>query len=118
MIALYAHSCGQAMAPQGGRHTVRMTTNISDPAKSTAPAVSASLTDSGIRLAGTSLAIECAGRGLRLQAVALEAIEAPTRSSEADKARVILHLHNAIFVANESLPVHGAPSVGINTQAK
>ena len=58
------------MEKQGSGHVVQITTTLVDHATAGVPSVLASLTKGGLNGATKSLAIEYAGRGIRVNAVA------------------------------------------------
>ena len=63
------------MVDQGGGHIVNVTTSLVDHARSASPAALTSLTKGGLDAVTRSLAIEYAGRGVRVNAVSLGVIK-------------------------------------------
>ncbi|GAA3412856.1 SDR family NAD(P)-dependent oxidoreductase [Streptosporangium vulgare] len=113
----------------GGGHIVSITTSLVDHANSSVPSVLASLTKGGLQSATKSLAIEYAGRGLRVNAVSPGVIRTPMHAPETHEAMAALHpvgrlgeisditdavvyLENAPFVTGEILHVDGGQSAG------
>jgi NAD(P)-dependent dehydrogenase (short-subunit alcohol dehydrogenase family) len=117
------------MEKQGGGHVVQITTSLLDHAIAGVPSVLASLTKGGLSGATKSLAIEYAGRGIRVNAVALGVIKTPMHPVEthaqlgalhpvghmgeiSDVVKAILYLESAGFVTGEILHVDGGQSAG------
>jgi NAD(P)-dependent dehydrogenase (short-subunit alcohol dehydrogenase family) len=117
------------MLEQGGGHVVSITTALVNHANSNVPSVLASLTKGGIDSATKSLAIEYAGRGIRVNAVAPGIIKTPMHPTETHEALgslhpmghmgevddivgAVLYLENAPFVTGEILHVDGGQSAG------
>jgi NAD(P)-dependent dehydrogenase (short-subunit alcohol dehydrogenase family) len=117
------------MAKQGSGHVVQVTTSLVDHANSSVPSVLASLTKGGLSAATKSLAIEYAGRGIRVNAVAPGIIKTPMHPAGAhaelgalhplghmgeisDIVEAILYLERAAFVTGEILHVDGGQSAG------
>jgi NAD(P)-dependent dehydrogenase (short-subunit alcohol dehydrogenase family) len=118
------------MLEQGtGGHVVQVTTSLVDHANSNVPSVLASLTKGGLQSATKSLAIEYAGRGIRVNAVSPGVIETPMHEPETHAALASLHpvgrigstddivgavlyLEDAPFVTGEILHVDGGQSAG------
>ncbi|HEX4246674.1 MAG TPA: SDR family oxidoreductase [Pseudonocardia sp.] len=117
------------MLGQGGGHVVSITTALVNHANSNVPSVLASLTKGGIDSATKSLAIEYAGRGIRVNAVAPGIIKTPMHPTETHEALgslhpmghmgevddivgAVLYLENAPFVTGEILHVDGGQSAG------
>jgi NAD(P)-dependent dehydrogenase (short-subunit alcohol dehydrogenase family) len=119
-----------AMLDQGGGgHIVNITTSLTDHARSDVPAAMAALTKGGLNAATKSLAIEYAGRGIRVNAVSPGVIRTPMHAPEthgylsalhplgrmgdvADIVDAILYLEHAGFVTGEILHVDGGQSAG------
>jgi NAD(P)-dependent dehydrogenase (short-subunit alcohol dehydrogenase family) len=117
------------MEKRGSGHVVQVTTSLVDHAIAGVPSVLASLTKGGLNGATKSLAIEYAGRGIRVNAVALGVIRTPMHPVEthaqldalhpvghmgeiADVVDAILYLESANFVTGEILHVDGGQSAG------
>lgn len=117
------------MEERGSGHVVQVTTSLVDHARADVPSVLASLTKGGLNGATKSLAIEYAGRGIRVNAVALGVIRTPMHPAEthaqldalhpvghmgeiADVVDAILYLESANFVTGEILHVDGGQSAG------
>ena len=117
------------MAAQGSGHLVQITTSIVDQPINGVPAVLASLTKGGLNAATKALAIEYAGRGIRVNAVAPGVIKTPMHAPETHGALAGLHpigrmgevheivdavlfLEDAPFVTGEILHVDGGQSAG------
>jgi NAD(P)-dependent dehydrogenase (short-subunit alcohol dehydrogenase family) len=117
------------MAAQGAGHIVQITTSIVDQPINGVPAVLASITKGGLNAATKGLAIEYAGRGIRVNAVAPGVIKTPMHPPETHAALAGLHpigrmgeigdivdavlfLENASFVTGEILHVDGGQSAG------
>jgi NAD(P)-dependent dehydrogenase (short-subunit alcohol dehydrogenase family) len=122
----------RALAPmleQGAGHVVTITTSLVDHALSAVPSVLASMTKGGLDAATRSLAIECAGTGVRVNAVSPGIIKTPMHPVEAYGAfatlhpmgrmgeveeivQAVLYLETAAFVTGETLHVDGGQSAG------
>ena len=117
------------MEKQGHGHVVSITTTLVDQPTSKVPSVMASLTKGGIAAATKSLAVEYAGRGIRVNAVSPGIINTPMHPAEAheflaglhpvgrlgevsDIADAVLYLENASFVTGEILHVDGGQVAG------
>jgi NAD(P)-dependent dehydrogenase (short-subunit alcohol dehydrogenase family) len=117
------------MARQGSGHIVNITTSLVDQANSKSPSALASLTKGGLNAVTKSLAIEYAGRGIRVNAVALGVIKTPMHPQESyealakfhplgrigevqDVVDAVLFLESASFVTGEILHVDGGQSAG------
>ena len=117
------------MEAQGSGHVVQISTSIVDQPINGVPAVLASLTKGGLNAATKSLAIEYAGRGIRVNAVAPGIIKTPMHSPETHEALgklhpvgrmgeirdvvdAILFLENAPFVTGEIIHVDGGQAAG------
>jgi NAD(P)-dependent dehydrogenase (short-subunit alcohol dehydrogenase family) len=117
------------MEKRGSGHVVQITTSLTDHASSAVPSVLASLTKGGLNAATKSLAIEYAGRGIRVNAVSPGVIKSPMNPVEmhealdalhpighmgeiSDIVEAILYLESAPFVTGEILHVDGGQSAG------
>src|ERR1700746_3928204 len=118
-----------AMLKKGTGHVVTITTSLVDQPMTSVPAVLASLTKGALNAATKSLAIECAGRGVRVNAVSPGIIKTPMHPAEAHPALARLHpmgrmgeisdvvggvmyLDQAQFVTGEILHVDGGQAAG------
>jgi NAD(P)-dependent dehydrogenase (short-subunit alcohol dehydrogenase family) len=117
------------MLEQGAGHVLTITTSLVDHALSAVPSVLASLTKGGLDAATRSLAIECAGTGVRVNAVSPGIIKTPMHPVEAygvlaglhpmgrmgeveEIVHAVLYLETAAFVTGETLHVDGGQSAG------
>jgi NAD(P)-dependent dehydrogenase (short-subunit alcohol dehydrogenase family) len=113
----------------GGGHLVNISTSLVDHARSEAPSALASLTKGGLNAVTKALAIEYAGRGIRVNTVALGVIRTPMHPASTHQALAALHplgrmgeiddvveaivyLEQAPFVTGEILHVDGGQSAG------
>jgi NAD(P)-dependent dehydrogenase (short-subunit alcohol dehydrogenase family) len=118
-----------AMLPQGTGHLVNITTSLVDHANSAVPAGLAALTKGGLDAVTRSLAIEYAGRGIRVNAISPGVIRTPMHPAETHAALAALHpmmrmgevsdivgavlyLEDARFVTGETLHVDGGQAAG------
>ncbi len=118
-----------AMLTRGRGHVVTITTSLVDQPMTSVPAVLASLTKGALNAATKSLAIECAGRGVRVNAVSPGIIKTRMHAAEAYPALARLHpmgrmgetsdivegvmyLDAAQFVTGEVLHVDGGQAAG------
>ena len=119
----------EAMLKKGAGHIVTITTSLVDQPMTSVPAVLASLTKGALNAATKSLAIECAGKGVRVNAVSPGIIKTPMHPAEAHQALARLHpmgrmgepsdivegvmyLESAQFVTGEVLHVDGGQAAG------
>jgi NAD(P)-dependent dehydrogenase (short-subunit alcohol dehydrogenase family) len=117
------------MVAQGAGHVVQITASIVDQPINGVPAILASITKGGLNAATKGLAIEYAGRGIRVNAVAPGVIKTPMHAPETHGALAGLHplgrmgeireivdavlfLEDASFVTGEILHVDGGQSAG------
>lgn len=113
-----------AMERQGCGHVVQITTTLAERAMAAFPSVLASLTKGGLNAATRSLAIEYAGRGIRVNAVSPGVVKTPMHSPDThgalaelhplkrigeidDVVRAVLYLEDSPFVTGEILHVDG-----------
>jgi NAD(P)-dependent dehydrogenase (short-subunit alcohol dehydrogenase family) len=131
-LAGFFHITQLAIAEMEKRHSghvVQITTSLIEHANSHVPSVLASLTKGGLSAATKSLAIEYAGRGIRVNAVAPGVIKTPMHPAEthaqlaklhplgrmgeiSDIVGAILYLESASFVTGETIHVDGGQSAG------
>ncbi|GFG63298.1 3-oxoacyl-ACP reductase [Mycobacterium kubicae] len=114
---------------EGGGHLVNISTSLVDQPNSQVPSVLASLTKGGLNAATRALAIEYAGRGIRVNAVALGNIRTPMHDATShdflakmhplgrlgeigDVVDAVLYLESASFITGEILHVDGGQSAG------
>ncbi|MGI4745710.1 MAG: SDR family NAD(P)-dependent oxidoreductase [Janthinobacterium lividum] len=117
------------MEQQKSGHIVQITTTLAEQANSKFPSVLTSLTKGGLNAATRSLAIEYAGRGIRVNAVSPGVINTPMHPEEThaelakahplqrigeidDVVRAILYLEESPFVTGEILHVDGGWTAG------
>jgi NAD(P)-dependent dehydrogenase (short-subunit alcohol dehydrogenase family) len=110
-------------------HVVNITATLADHASSSTPSVLTSLTKGGLASATRSLAIEYAGRGIRVNAVSPGVVQTPERAPESydalaglhplgrvgqvsDIVEGILYLESAPFVTGEILHIDGGQVAG------
>jgi NAD(P)-dependent dehydrogenase (short-subunit alcohol dehydrogenase family) len=122
-------SAVRQMVSQGSGHVVQITASIVDQPINGVPAILASITKGGLNAATKGLAIEYAGRGIRVNAVAPGVIKTPMHAPETHGALAGLHpigrmgeihdivgavlfLEDAPFVTGEILHVDGGQSAG------
>ncbi len=118
-----------AMERQGSGHVVQITTTLAEKGDLRFPSVLAAITKGGLISATRSLAIEYAGRGIRVNAVSAGVIKTPMHAEEThadlaamhplqrlgeveDIVRAILYLENSPFVTGDILHVDGGWSAG------
>ena len=117
------------MEAQGFGHVVQITTSLADQPIGGVPAVLASITKGGLKSATQGLAIEYAGRGIRVNAVAPGVIKTPMHAPEThaflaslhplgrmgevqDVVDAVLYLENASFVTGSTVYVDGGQAAG------
>ncbi|BCP52416.1 oxidoreductase [Kaistia sp. 32K] len=117
------------MLKQGSGHIVSITTSLTDHAIAGVPTVLANLTKGGVNSATKALAIEYAGKGVRVNAVSPGVIKTPMHAPEThefmaglhpvrrmgeirDITDAVLYLETASFVTGEILHVDGGQSAG------
>ena len=117
------------MEAQGSGHVVQITTSIVDQPINGVPAMLASITKGGLNAATKGLAIEYAGRGIRVNAVAPGIIKTPMHAPDTHGALgglhpigrmgeireivdAVLFLEDAAFVTGEILHVDGGQHAG------
>ncbi|MGO4722447.1 MULTISPECIES: SDR family NAD(P)-dependent oxidoreductase [unclassified Inquilinus] len=118
-----------AMLRQGSGHIVTITTMLVGQPMTAVPAALAALTKGGIDAVTRSLAIEYAGRGIRVNAVSPGAIDTPMHRPEAhgflatlhplgrmgtieEIVEAVMYLETAAFVTGETLHVDGGAHAG------
>jgi NAD(P)-dependent dehydrogenase (short-subunit alcohol dehydrogenase family) len=131
-LAGFFHVSQQAigrMLAQGGGHVVNVTTTLAEQPVAGVPAALASLTKGGLNAVTRSLAIEYAGKGVRVNAVAPGVIDTPMHPAAAhdflatlhplgrmgtveEVVGAVLYLEDAAFVTGEILHVDGGAHAG------
>ena len=118
-----------AMLRQGGGHIVTITTSLVEQPMAAVPAALAALTKGGLDAVTRSLAIEYAGKGIRVNAVSPGIIKTPMHPDEmhgmlaklhpmgrmgtiAEIVEAVLYLETAGFVTGETLHVDGGAHAG------
>jgi NAD(P)-dependent dehydrogenase (short-subunit alcohol dehydrogenase family) len=114
---------------EGGGHVVNISTSLVDNADARVNSALPSLTKGGLNAVTTSLAIEYAARGIRVNTVSLGVIRSPMHPEDPggalaarhpvgrlgeveDVVRAILYLEQAPFVTGEITHVDGGQSAG------
>jgi NAD(P)-dependent dehydrogenase (short-subunit alcohol dehydrogenase family) len=117
------------MLEQGRGHIVNITTSLVDQPLAGVPAAMAALTKGGLDAVTRSLAIEYAGRGIRVNAVSPGIIKTPMHPAESHEffaqlhpvgrmgevrevVDAVLYLESAAFVTGEVLHVDGGQHAG------
>lgn len=112
-----------------GGHLVNISTTLVDHANSKVPSALASLTKGGLNAVTKSLAIEYAGRGIRVNTVALGNIATPMHDPSSheflaaqnpmgrlggidDAVQAVVYLQEATYVTGEIVHVDGGQSAG------
>jgi NAD(P)-dependent dehydrogenase (short-subunit alcohol dehydrogenase family) len=123
------HAIRQMEAQGDGGHVVQITTSLVDQPINGVPAVLASITKGGLKAATRGLAIEYAGRGIRVNAVSPGIIKTPMHPPEthaalsalhpvghmgevSDVVDAVLYLEKAPFVTGATLYVDGGQAAG------
>jgi NAD(P)-dependent dehydrogenase (short-subunit alcohol dehydrogenase family) len=118
-----------AMLKKRAGHIVTITTSLVDQPMTSVPAVLASLTKGALNAATKSLAIECAGKGVRVNAVSPGIIKTPMHPAEehqilaklhpmgrmgetSDIVEGVMYLESAQFVTGEVLHIDGGQAAG------
>jgi NAD(P)-dependent dehydrogenase (short-subunit alcohol dehydrogenase family) len=126
---LVTQSAVRQMETQGSGHVVQITASIASQPINGVPAILASITKGGLNAATLGLAIEYAGRGIRVNAVAPGVIKTPMHAPEMHGALgglhplgrmgeihevvdAVLFLEDASFVTGEIIHVDGGQSAG------
>ena len=117
------------MVERGSGHVINVTATLAEYASSATPSVLTSLTKGGLASATRSLAIEYAGRGIRVNAVSPGVIQTPEHAPEtydglaalhplgrvgqvSDVVDGILYLESSPFVTGEILHIDGGQIAG------
>jgi NAD(P)-dependent dehydrogenase (short-subunit alcohol dehydrogenase family) len=117
------------MLKRGSGHIVNITSTLADYADSSTPSVLTSLTKGGLASATRSLAIECAARGIRVNAVSPGIIQTPVHPVESyarlgarlpvghvgqvsDIVGALIFLESSPFITGEILHVDGGQIAG------
>jgi NAD(P)-dependent dehydrogenase (short-subunit alcohol dehydrogenase family) len=124
-----AQRAAVAMLREGNGHIVNITTSLVDQPMTVVPSALAALTKGGLDAVTRSLAIEYAGKGIRVNAVSPGIIKTPMHSPEAhgflatlqpvgrmgaieEIVEAVLYLETAGFVTGETLHVDGGVHAG------
>jgi len=124
-----SQAAARRMLQQGGGHIVNITTSLVDQPIAGVPAALASLTKGGLDAVTRSLAIEYAGKGVRVNAVSPGIIKSPMHPQEthdflaglhplgrmgevSEVVEAVLYLDSAAFVTGEVLHVDGGQHAG------
>jgi NAD(P)-dependent dehydrogenase (short-subunit alcohol dehydrogenase family) len=119
----------ESMVRQGSGHIVTITTSLVDQPLLAVPSTLAALSKGGLNAATRSLAIEYAGRGIRVNAVSAGIIKTPMHPAEThgffaplhpmgrmgtidEIVEAVLYLDTAQFVTGEILHVDGGQHAG------
>jgi NAD(P)-dependent dehydrogenase (short-subunit alcohol dehydrogenase family) len=119
----------EVMAPRGSGHIVTITTSLVDQPLLAVPSALAALSKGGLNAATRSLAIEYAGKGIRVNAVSAGIIKTPMHPAEThdflatlhpmrrmgtidEIVEAVLYLDTAQFVTGEILHVDGGQHAG------
>jgi NAD(P)-dependent dehydrogenase (short-subunit alcohol dehydrogenase family) len=119
------------LSRDGGGHVVNISTSLIDHANTQVPSALAALTKGGLTAVTKSLATEYAGRGIRVNALALGIIRTPMHPAEthdalatmhplgrmgviSDVVEAIVYLENAPFVTGKSCTSTAAKAPGTN----
>jgi len=117
------------MVTQGGGHVVNISTSLVEHADTREPSALAALTKGGLEAVTRSLATEYAGRGVRVNTVALGVIETPNQDPASyrelakrhplgrvgdvsDVVDGVLYLERATFVTGATLRIDGGRAAG------
>jgi len=117
------------MLQQGGGHIVNVSTSLVDHPSTDRPSALAALTKGGLVAVTRSLAIEYAGRGVRVNAVGLGVVRTPAHDPASyaglgalhplgrvgdvsDVVAGVLYLERAAFVTGEILHIDGGQAAG------
>jgi NAD(P)-dependent dehydrogenase (short-subunit alcohol dehydrogenase family) len=119
----------KAMLQQGRGHIVNITATLAEQPLAAVPAALAALTKGGLNAVTRSLAIEFAGKGIRVNAVAPGIIKTPMHRAEtheflatlhplrrmgtvSDVVEAVLYLESADFITGEILHIDGGQHAG------
>ncbi len=119
----------RAMLEQGHGHIVTITASIADQPLAAVPSTLAAITKGGLNAVTRALAIEYAGKGIRVNAVAPGIVDTPMHPAAAhhalaglqpigrmgvvsDVVEAVLYLEMATFVTGEVLHVDGGANAG------